>query len=227
MTRIRYFGHSAVRIDSDSASILIDPFITGNPHTKIGLESFKNVDAIVLTHGHADHIGDAESIAKSSGATIVSNFEIANYFAAKGFKTHSMHVGGGADFEFGRIKFTIAHHGSSGPNGEYLGAPMGVVVSMGGKSIYHAGDTGLFYDMKLIGELNGPIEMALLPIGDNFTMGIDDALVAAKLIRAKLTVPIHYNTWPPIESSPEEFVRRATEQGLNAQVLEFDKARDL
>jgi len=129
-------------------------------------------------------------------------------------------IGGGADFPFGRVKLTIAHHGSTGPGGEALGSPAGFDLNIGGKKIYHAGDTGLFLDMKLIAEMDGPFDLAILPIGDNFTMGIDDAVKAAEFIGAKMTIPMHYNTFPFIEVDPNEFVSKVQAKGLAAQIVE-------
>ena len=138
-----------------------------------------------------------------------------------------MHIGGGHDFPFGHVKFTIAHHGSTGPDGEALGNPMGVVLSMGGKKVYHAGDTGLFLDMQLIGETSGPLEAALLPIGDNFTMGIDDAARAAGMLNAKINIPMHYDTFDIIKADPAEFVAKVTEQGGRAIVVAPGQTREL
>lgn len=207
--KITYHGHSFVQIKSGEKMILIDPFITGNALTEIRVEDLQP-DAIIVTHGHGDHIGDTVELAKRSNALIISNFEIASYLGCLGLKTHGMNIGGAYQFDFGRIKFTQAFHSSSFITEQkeiiYLGMPMGVLFMNEGKTIYHAGDTGLFSDMKLIGERH-PIDVAFLPIGDNFTMGPDDATYAASLLKAKAIVPIHYNTFPPIKQDPKRFVQ--------------------
>lgn len=217
--KLHFHGHSCWEVSEGPHRVLIDPFLQGNPAADVGPEAFDELDAIIVTHGHGDHLGDAVQIAKSTGATLVSNYEIANYCQERGAATHPMHIGGGHRFEFGHVKFTIAHHASTGPGGEPLGNPMGVVLSMGHKKVYHAGDTGLFSDMKLIAEMNGPLDAALLPIGDNFTMGIDDAVKAAELVAARLTIPMHYGTFELIETDPREFCRRVEAEGRRALVI--------
>jgi L-ascorbate metabolism protein UlaG (beta-lactamase superfamily) len=199
--------------------LLIDPFLTGNPLADVTPSTFRQLDAILISHGHGDHLGDAEPIAKRTGATIVANFEIASYYQERGCKSHGMSIGGGHDFPFGRVKLVIAHHGSTGPNGEALGSPAGIVVHMDGKRVYHTGDTGVFLDMQLIADLNGPFDACMLPIGDNFTMGIDDAVRACELINARIHLPMHYNTFPAIKADAAEFVRRVEAKGMKARVV--------
>ena len=217
MPQLTYLGHSAFLVKGEKASVVIDPFLTGNPVAKARPGDLK-VSAVLLSHGHGDHLGDAVDIAKANRATIVAPFELANYCAAKGAQAHGMHIGGAHVFPFGRVKLTIAHHGSAAPDGTYTGNPCGFLLTMDGKTLYHPGDTALFYDMKLIGDMNA-IDLALLPIGDNFTMGVDDAVVAAEFIHAKVTVPMHYNTFDLIAADPNEFVRKVEAKGLAARVV--------
>jgi len=219
MLKLVFHGHSCWELDDGKHRLLIDPFLTGNPLADVGPDHFEKLDAIVITHGHGDHIGDSLDIVKRTGALVVSNFEIVNYFGTRGAEGHPMHIGGGHKFPFGHVKFTIAHHGSTGPEGEPLGNPMGVVMTMGGKKIYHAGDTGLFLDMQLIGEMNGPLDVALLPIGDNFTMGIDDAVKAVDLLRAKVNIPMHYNTFDLIKANPKDFASKVEQRGARVQIV--------
>ncbi len=216
MVKLRYHGHDCFEIEAGPHRLLIDPFLEGNPLADVKPETFTRLDAILITHGHGDHIGDGVAIAKRTGATVISNFEIVGYFAAQGCKGHPMHIGGGHSFPFGHVKLTIAHHASTGPGGESLGNPAGFVITLGGKKIYHAGDTGLFLDMKLIGEAWGPLDAALLPIGDNFTMGIDDAVMATEFLKARVSIPMHFNTFDLIRADPDEFVRKVRAKGLDA-----------
>ncbi|REJ31426.1 MAG: metal-dependent hydrolase [Caldibacillus debilis] len=217
--KISYHGHAIVKIKTDGKEILIDPFITGNPLTDLQVER-EAPDVIVLTHGHGDHLGDTVELAKKKNALVIAINELAEYLGRKGLKTHGINIGGSYRFDFGTVKLTQAFHSNSIVEEDgtivYLGMPAGVLLTIEGKTIYHAGDTALFSDMKLIGERH-PIDLAFLPIGDNFTMGPEDAAYAAKLLNAKTVVPIHYNTFPVIQRDPEAFVAKL--EGGNGKVL--------
>lgn len=218
--KLKYFSHSAFQITTNSGKvILIDPFLDGNPTSPVKSDQVK-ADYIILTHAHGDHLGDAFKIAKNNELLFICVNELANYCIDKGFKSHNMHIGGSHNFEFGRVKFTIAHHGSMTPDKVYGGEPAGALLFIENKIIYHTGDTGLFYDMKLIGELN-KIDFMLLPIGDNYTMGIEDALKAVEFVNPVTAIPMHYNTFPVIKADPEEFKSKAEKSGHKALVMKF------
>lgn len=219
MLTIKYLSHSAFLLNDGENQVIIDPFITGNPNSTFKVEDI-TAKYIIVTHGHGDHIGDALQLAKQNDGIIIAVNELANYAATQGVKVHNMHIGGAYNFPFGRVKFTIAHHGSANHEGQYMGEPAGVLVSIGGNTVYHTGDTGLFYDMKLIGEMNS-IDLMMAPIGDNFTMGIDDAVKAAELANPGLIVPMHYNTFPVIAADPFEFKHKIEAIGKKAKVMEF------
>jgi L-ascorbate metabolism protein UlaG (beta-lactamase superfamily) len=207
--QLTYYGHSCVGVHGGGARILIDPFLTDNPDAALKAPQAA-VDYVLVTHAHGDHLGDAIDIARRTGATVVSNYEIVQYAQKHGCNGHPLHIGGGWDFPFGRIKLTIAHHGSSFPDGSYGGNPAGLLITLEGKKVYHAGDTGLFYDMKLIGEEG--VDVALLPIGDNFTMGPADALRAVQLIQPTVVIPIHFHAFDVIRQDPQLFARHVREQ---------------
>lgn len=218
---ITYHGHSCVQLESGGKSVVIDPFLSGNPLAVTKPEDIR-CDVILLTHGHSDHILDAETIARKNGATVVAVFELAAYFEGKGLKTIGMNIGGTADLGFARAKMIQAFHSSSVTLEDgtvlYAGMPAGFIIRWDGKTVLHSGDTALFSDMEMIGRRHD-IDLAFLPIGDLFTMGPDDALQAAAWLRAKAVVPIHYNTFPPIRQDAKAFAERLQAQGQRGVVL--------
>ena len=211
--RLRYIGHSAVQLTSGEHDVLIDPFVTNNPRATISADELEP-SHIVITHAHGDHWGDTPAIAKRTGATVISSAEIAAYAAGLGLSAHGMNTGGRHEFPFGSVRFTIAFHSSSFDDGTYGGMPMGTVVEIGGVRVYHAGDTALFGDMRLIGRLG--LDVALLPIGDNYTMGPDDAIEAVKLLEPKLVIPIHYATMPLLAQDGKAFKARVESETSSA-----------
>lgn len=210
--RIKYLGHSCFEIESAGSTLLIDPFLNDNSLIELSADDV-NPDVILLTHGHGDHVGDVVSIAKRTGALVISNFEIEGWLQKQGVeKTHSMHLGGAHQFEFGTVKLTLAHHGSMLPDGSNGGNPAGLLLKLPDAVIYHAGDTALFSDMRLIGDES--LDVAILPIGDNYTMGPEDSIRAIEFLQTPNVIPCHYNTWPIIAQNPQawaEAVRAQTE----------------
>jgi L-ascorbate metabolism protein UlaG (beta-lactamase superfamily) len=212
-TRVRWLGHACLLLESDGKRVLIDPFLTGNPAAAVKPAEVA-ANFILVSHGHGDHVGDTVDIAKRTGATVVANYEISEWLKQQGVKNvHGQQHGGGYGYDFGRVKLTLAFHGSALPDGTYGGNPCGFLMSFkDGKKVYDAADTGLFGDMRLIGEEG--LDLAIVPIGDNFTMGPDDALRAVKMLQPKKVLPIHYNTWPLIAQDAKawaERVRRETQ----------------
>jgi L-ascorbate metabolism protein UlaG (beta-lactamase superfamily) len=218
-TKVIWYGHATLGLETGGYKILIDPFFSGNPATTVSPEKVE-ADYILVSHGHDDHIGDSVAIARRTGALVISNFEICNWFGGQGVESHGQHIGGGFKYPFGYLKLTQALHGSCLPDGGYGGNPAGFLLTTNdGKKIYFACDTGLFGDMRLIGEEG--IDLAVLPIGDNFTMGPDDALRAVQLLQPRYVIPIHYNTWELISQDPEAWARRVhAETGTLATVLQ-------
>jgi L-ascorbate metabolism protein UlaG (beta-lactamase superfamily) len=216
--KLTWYGHGTLGLDLGGTHVLIDPFLTDNPAASITADQVP-ADFILISHGHGDHVADAVAVAERTGATIISNFEIANWAGAQGVKTHPQHLGGGHTHPFGYVKLTLALHGSALPDGSYGGNPCGFLITANsGKKIYLACDTGLFGDMSLIGDEG--VDLCTLPIGDNFTMGPADALRAVKLIRPKHVIPVHYNTWGLIAQDGDAWgLKVEAETNTKAHVL--------
>jgi len=202
-----FHGHACFLLEGDSKRIVIDPFLTGNPAAVIGPAGLPKLDAILLSHGHGDHLGDAVALAKRDKATIVATAELADFCGEQGATAHAMHIGGAHLFPFGRVKLVPAFHGGrveGDATGKYTTNPCGLVVTTGGKTVYHTGDTGLTLEMQL---LEGRVDLMLVPIGDNYTMGVEDAVRAVGFVKPKVVIPMHYNTWDVIRADPRAFQR--------------------
>jgi len=225
--KITFYGQNSLALKIGDIDIIVDPFITGNDLSKdkVDIKDLK-ADYILLTHAHQDHILDAEAIAKNTGAVIVSNYEIANHYEEKGFEVHPMNHGGSWDFEFGKVKYVNAIHTSSFPDGKYGGQPGGFVIEGEHKNIYIAGDTALTMDMKLI-PMHTKLDIAVLPIGDNFTMGIEDAIVASDFIECDKIIGCHYDTFGYIEIDHEEAKKKFYEKGKDLMLLDIGESIEL
>jgi L-ascorbate metabolism protein UlaG (beta-lactamase superfamily) len=217
--KVTYYGHACFGVEISNKHLLFDPFITPNELARhIDIKSVP-ADYILISHGHMDHMADAADIARRTGATIVSNFEITVWFNKQGIeKTHPLNHGGGHAFDFGRVQFVNAIHSSSLPDGTYGGNPGGFVVQTSGGNFYYSGDTALTMDMKLIGE-SAQLRFAALPIGDNFTMDMQDAIRAAEFVRCTQVLGLHFNTFPPIQVDTEKAIARFKETGKNLVLL--------
>lgn len=204
--KLIWYGHATMGIEINGYKLLVDPYFTDNPTTSVSPDEVA-ADYILVSHGHGDHVGDTVRIAKRTGAMAIANFEIANWLNNQGVEAHPQHIGGGFQHPFGYLKLTLAVHGSGLPDGSYGGTPAGFLLTTNsGLKVYLACDTGLFGDMALIGEEG--VDLAVLPIGDNFTMGPEDALRAVKLIGPKHVIPVHYNTWDLIVQDAEAWAKR-------------------
>jgi L-ascorbate metabolism protein UlaG (beta-lactamase superfamily) len=205
---ITWLGHSAVKIKG-SKTLFIDPFFTGNPRCPTSPQEVKEADIVIVTHHHSDHLGDAFVLAKKTGATLVGIHEIAVDAQAEGLTAEGMNIGGTVDVKGVKIHMVVAHHSAE------KGSATGVVVEMDGKRLYHAGDTGLTYDMKLVAEFFRP-DLSFIPIGDRYTMGIPSAVKAVEFTQTKRVIPVHYNTFPIVQADPQEFKRQV---GASAEVI--------
>ena len=208
MLKVIFHGHACFALEADGRRVVIDPFLTGNPVADIPVARLPKVDAVLLSHGHGDHLGDAIPIAQRDAATIVATAELARFCGQRGASVHAMHIGGAHEFPFGRVKLVPAFHGGAvegDSTGQFTTNPCGLVLTMGGKSAYHCGDTALTLEMQL---LAGRVDVMLVPIGDNYTMGIEDAVRAVELVGPGTVIPMHYNTWDVIKADPEQFKRQ-------------------
>lgn len=224
--KITYYGHAALGIKIGGKHIIVDPFISGNPLVEnINIDELK-ADYILLTHAHGDHVLDVEAIAKRTNAVIVSNAEIADYYAAKGFEAHPMNHGGSWSFDFGKVKYVNAIHSSSFPDGSNGGNPGGFVIEGEHKNIYIAGDTALTMDMKLI-PMRTKLDLAIFPIGDNFTMDIEDAILASDFVECDKILGYHYDTFGYIKIDHKEAIQRFFDKGKDLMLLEIGDSIEL
>lgn len=221
--KITFYGHAALGIEIKGKHIVVDPFISANPKaSQIDVNSLK-ADYILLTHAHQDHILDVETIAKNTNAVIVSNWEIATYYSNKGFQSYPMNHGGSWDFDFGKVKYVNAIHSSSFPDGTYGGNPGGFVIEGEHKNVYISGDTALTMDMKLI-PMRTKLDVAVFPIGNNFTMDVEDAIMAADFVECDKIIGCHYDTFGYIEIDKDEAKKKFFQAGKDLMLLEIGES---
>ena len=221
--KLQYIGHSAFKISSNGYSVLIDPFIKGNP---LAANVDLNVNNILVTHAHSDHLGDSIEISQRTKAPITAIFELANYCTKKGVAAQGINMGGRIQFEWGTAVWLPASHSSGTPEGQYGGEPASILMDFGEVSVYHAGDTGLHYDLKMVGEFYKP-DIALLPIGGYYTMGIDEAVKAAEWLGSKKIIPMHYDTFPLIKINVNEFKRKIEALGKECIILKPGEIKEI
>ena len=216
MLTLTFHGHACFTFEADGHRVIVDPFLTGNPAADIPVGGLPKVDAVLLSHGHGDHLGDAVPIATRDRATIVATYELAAFCMQRGAIAHGMHIGGAHQFPFARVKLVPAFHGGQvegDDTGRFTTKPCGLVITLGGRTVYHCGDTGLTMEMQL---LAGQVDAMLVPIGDNYTMGIPDAVRAVEFVKPRTVIPMHYNTFDVIKADPQDFKRQV---GGRAQVV--------
>ncbi|WP_291097354.1 MULTISPECIES: metal-dependent hydrolase [unclassified Flavobacterium] len=224
--KITFYGHASLGIEVGGKHILVDPYISANPEAAhIDIKSLK-ADYILLTHAHSDHILDVEAIAKRTSAIIVSNYEVASHFGEKGFKYHPMNHGGSWNFDFGKVRFVNAIHSSSFPDGGYGGNPGGFVIESEHKNIYISGDIALTMDMKLI-PMRTKLDLAIFPIGNNFTMDVDDAIIASDFVECDKILGVHYDTFGYIVINHEDSIRKFFDKGKDLMLLEIGESIEL
>jgi L-ascorbate metabolism protein UlaG (beta-lactamase superfamily) len=225
--KLTFYGHSCFMLEAGGSKLLFDPFIRHNRlAAHIPISEIKP-DYILISHGHEDHVADAEDIARQSGAMFISNFEVVSWFGKKGFeKLWAMNHGGKHTFDFGTVRYVNAVHSSTMPDGEPGGNPGGFIIEADGKRLYYAGDTAVHMDMELIGRHWRP-DIAILPIGDNFTMGVEDAVICSDMIRCDKIIGMHYDTFPFIEIDHKEAVRTFSLKGIKLSLMEIGESKEV
>jgi L-ascorbate metabolism protein UlaG (beta-lactamase superfamily) len=224
MIKFTYFGHSCFLVEGSKGKVIIDPFFKGNPHVKVNPNEI-SCNAVLVTHGHQDHLGDSVEISKKNHAPIIAAYELVQSCLKQGATGHGMNIGGSFRFEFGEVTLTPALHSSGCADGTYAGSPCGFILKMDQRTLYHAGDTGLTLEMKLLAQSHN-IDVAFLPIGDNYTMGPADAATAVEFLRPKLVIPMHYNTFPEIEQDPADFEDKVGDLA-RVKIMKFGETYEL